>query len=100
MYNLYKMFIMFVQQNKNKDLIMDTATGKNPVKPKRSVDLEESEKALLKGHIARYAKPVDAAIALGIDRNTMQRVDTYGSGAQASIEKIRHSLKILYPVNA
>lgn len=73
---------------------MDSATAKTRNKPRKSVPLTEEEQELLKKHIAAYTKPIDAAIALGIDRNVMQRVELMGSGSEITIQKIRAVLNL------
>jgi hypothetical protein len=67
-------------------------TGQTPLMP-RSVDLPANVKKLLAKHIASYKKPVDAAIEIGLDRNTMQRINKEGSGAGKNIEKIVNFFK-------
>lgn len=58
-----------------------------------SVALTTKELAALKQYREGFVTEVDCAISIGIDRNVLNRIATFGSGSPESIEKIKSALK-------
>jgi hypothetical protein len=59
-----------------------------------SVSLTKSELAALKEYRKEFVTEVQCAIAIGIDRNVLNRIITFGSGSPDSIEKIKAALAV------
>lgn len=77
----------FVLLNKYNS-IMKSANLRKNAKTKRSVQLDSNVRKMLAKHIASFKKPVDAAVAIGLDRNTMQRINREGSGSPQKIQTV------------
>ena len=63
-------------------------------KPAKSVDLTNDEVKALKEFRKRYDTEVDAALAIGIDRNVLNRIITVKSGSEKYISKVREFLQL------
>lgn len=59
---------------------------------KKSVSLTGIEKKALKEYRKRFDSEVACAVAIGIDRNVLNRVMLAGSGSTDTIDKIRTAL--------
>ncbi len=58
-----------------------------------SVALTTKEITALKQYREGFVTEVECALSIGIDRNVLNRITTFGSGSPESIEKIRAALK-------
>jgi predicted DNA-binding protein (UPF0251 family) len=58
-----------------------------------SVPLTKAELQALKEYRKEFVTEVQCAIEIGIDRNVLNRIISFGSGSPDSIEKIRAALK-------
>ena len=58
-----------------------------------SVALTTKEIATLKQYREGFVTEVECALSIGIDRNVLNRITTFGSGSPDSVEKIRAALK-------
>ncbi len=63
-------------------------------KPQRSVPLTSMEVKALKKMRDGYETEVDAALAIGIDRNVLNRIIMVKSGSEKYIAKVREYLKM------
>jgi predicted DNA-binding protein (UPF0251 family) len=59
-----------------------------------SVALTTKELTALKQYREGYVTEVECALSIGIDRNVLNRITTFGSGSPESIEKIKAALKV------
>lgn len=59
-----------------------------------SVSLTREEQAALKQFRKEFVTEVQCAIAIGIDRNVLNRIIQFGSGSPDSIEKIKAALAV------
>lgn len=60
-----------------------------------SVALTTKEKAALKQYREKFNTEVECALSIGIDRNVLNRITTFGSGSPDKINKIKSALKDL-----
>lgn len=70
---------------------MQTVEKKKPI---RSVDLTPTELIALKAFRKKFETEVEAAVAIGMDRNTLNRIITVRSGSEKYINKIREALQL------
>ena len=61
-------------------------------KPARSVSLTKDELLRLKKYYKGFDTGVDAGIAIGVDRSSLDRIINYGSGSEKYITRIREKL--------
>jgi len=59
-----------------------------------SVSLTKEEHTALKQYRKDFVTEVQCAIAIGIDRNVLNRIIAFGSGSPDSVEKIRAALAV------
>jgi hypothetical protein len=57
-----------------------------------SVALTAKEKAALKQYREGFSTEVECAISIGIDRNVLNRISTFGSGSPDKVKKIRDAI--------
>lgn len=57
-----------------------------------SVALTAKEKAALKQYREGFSTEVECAISIGIDRNVLNRISTFGSGSPDKVKKIREAI--------
>lgn len=57
-----------------------------------SVSLTKTELAALKEYRKGFVTEVQCALEIGIDRNVLNRIISFGSGSPDSIEKIRAAI--------
>lgn len=62
-----------------------------------SVALTTKELASLKQYRERFVTEVECALSIGIDRNVLNRIITFGSGSPDKVEKIRAAIAGLWP---
>lgn len=60
-----------------------------------SVALTTKELTVLKQYRKGFVTEVECALSIGIDRNVLNRITTFGSGSPDSIEKIKAAIKDL-----
>lgn len=58
-----------------------------------SVALTTKELTALKQYRKGFVTEVSCAISIGIDRNVLNRITTFGSGSPENIDKIKAALK-------
>ena len=57
-----------------------------------SVALTTKEKEALKQYRKGFVTEVECALSIGIDRNVLNRISTFGSGSPDKIEKIKMAI--------
>jgi len=57
-----------------------------------SVSLSSSEKTALASYCDGFVTQVECALSIGIDRNVLNRVLSYGSGSPETVKKIKAAL--------
>jgi hypothetical protein len=57
-----------------------------------SVALTAKEKEALKQYRQGFSTEVECALSIGIDRNVLNRISTFGSGSPDKVKKIREAL--------
>lgn len=65
-----------------------------------SVALTAKEKAALKQYREGFVTEVECALSIGIDRNVLNRISTFGSGSPDKIEKIKAAIAELVDSSA
>lgn len=63
-------------------------------KPAKSVDLTREEVKALKEFRKQYATEVEAALALGVDRNVLNRMILVKKGSGKYVAQIREKLQL------
>lgn len=58
-----------------------------------SVSLTKEEMKALNQYRKGFVTEVECALSIGIDRNVLSRIMTFGSGSPDSVEKIKSSIK-------
>ena len=67
---------------------------KKQAKRGTSVSLKKEEIILLKKYRSGFVTEVECALSIGIDRNVLNRVMTFGSGSPETITKIKSAIGI------
>jgi predicted DNA-binding protein (UPF0251 family) len=67
---------------------------KKQTKRGTSVALTKDEMAALKQYRKGFVTEVECALSIGIDRNVLNRIMTFGSGSPDSIGKIKSAIGI------
>lgn len=57
-----------------------------------SVALTTKEKTALKQYREGFVTEVECALSIGIDRNVLNRITTFGSGSPDKVEKIKAAI--------
>jgi hypothetical protein len=66
-----------------------------------SVALTAKEKAALKQYREGFSTEVECAISIGIDRNVLNRITTFGSGSPDKVNKVKAAISgLMKPVVA
>lgn len=66
-----------------------------------SVALTAKEKAALKQYREGFSTEVECAISIGIDRNVLNRITTFGSGSPDKVNKVKAAIAgLMKPVAA
>jgi hypothetical protein len=60
-----------------------------------SVALTNKEKAALKQYREGFDTEVECALSIGIDRNVLNRITTFGSGSPEKVNKIKAAISAL-----
>ena len=65
-----------------------------------SLALTAKEKIALKQYREGFDTEVECALSIGIDRNVLNRITTFGSGSPDKVNKIKAAIADLLPATA